>query len=622
MHDSQSHNEDALDLTAELRVMRLEPQSEVESSARSAERVLLLSKDSSTIKWATRWLRQYGLQVETPDTRLDARSIDEWRDYDAMIVDSSLSAREGGKVYQRILAQDDMPPVLVIASSTRDLDDILDARPLDILRKPFNWELNARRVVQAVRGAKLQSRLEESEAALSKALSVADRTRIQLRSRESYDMVTGLPNKRKFKTILTNSMQAVRRDGGSIAVFVIGFTRFRLVVEVMGQKEADLIVNKVGATLAECLTTLTRPETGSRGMSSAVVGSLEQARFGLMLNWSGHASVLADLQHSLMERLAQPFQVAGQAVNLLASLGVALYPQDADDVDSLLQRADNAMRDAQSRGGGIRHFCAETDEAAARKLRIEHLLHEALNEQRLTLAYQPIVSAEDGRLLAAEALLRWKGDDGDFFAPDEFVPIAEESGQMIRMGAMVLDLAIGQLAEWHAAGIACPYVCINLSRTQLLSTGFVKTVEHTLRQYQVDPTCIEFEISERGVFSGDEQIIGQLHELKALGVRLSLDDFGTGESAIGYLKELPIDVLKIDKSYIAGINANNKDAALTSAMVALGQRLDLLVIAEGVETQSQLDVLRQLGCEACQGYLFSRPLPAVEFAQRFNRDVI
>ncbi|MDH5455526.1 MAG: GGDEF domain-containing phosphodiesterase, partial [Gammaproteobacteria bacterium] len=312
--------------------------------------------------------------------------------------------------------------------------------------------------------------------------------------------------------------------------------------------------------------------------------------------------------------LARPIQIAGQMVSLSSCQGVALYPQDADDVDSLLQRADNAMRDAQSRGGGFKYYCAETDAAAARKLKIEHMLHEALEGDELSLAFQPITSVSSKRVFAAEALLRWRQADGSYVSPAEFVPVAEECGLMNRIGEFVLDEACAQLKAWHAAGIRLPHMCVNVAKVQLMSGEFVPTVRRILSKHNVSPASLELELSERGVLSGDLAVVEQLKELKALGIRLSIDDFGTGDSAIAYLRDLPVDVLKIDRSYVSGLVDNEKDEALVSAMVALGQRLSLKVIAEGVETREQLAVLRAMNCDAFQGFLISRPVTAAAFA--------
>jgi EAL domain-containing protein (putative c-di-GMP-specific phosphodiesterase class I) len=276
------------------------------------------------------------------------------------------------------------------------------------------------------------------------------------------------------------------------------------------------------------------------------------------------------------------------------------------------------MRDAQSRGGGFKYYCAETDAAAARKLKIEHMLHEAVDRNELSLAYQPITEVCRGRVTAAEALLRWRQRDRSYISPAEFVPIAEECGLMNRIGEFVLEQACEQLKKWQASGINLPHMCVNVARAQFVSGDFVATVKRVLARYDVDPGALELELSERGVLSGNFDVIEQLNELKALGVRLSIDDFGTGDSAIAYLRDLPVDVLKIDRSYVSGLPDNEKDAALVSAMVALGQRLNLKVVAEGVETREQLMALRELECDAFQGFLVSQPVPAEDFADLFG----
>ena len=339
-----------------------------------------------------------------------------------------------------------------------------------------------------------------------------------------------------------------------------------------------------------------------------------------MMTCSGDQAELAGLQQLLVEQLSRPVHISGQTVYLSACVGVSLFPQDASDVDSLLQRADNAMRDAQSRGGGFKFYCTETDAAAARKLKLEHMLHEALDNDGLTLAYQPITTAADGRITGAEALLRWEQPDGRFISPTEFVPIAEESGLMIRVGEVVLERACAQLMHWLDAGVALEHMCVNVSKVQLMSGEFARTVGRVLDTHGIEPGRLELELSERGVLSGDYDVINQLRDIKKLGVVLSIDDFGTGDSAIAYLKELPVDVLKIDRYYISGLTVDRKDAAIISAMIALGHSLDMKIVAEGVETKEQHDVLRLLGCDELQGFYMSEPVGSDVFVNLVKKN--
>ncbi|MDJ0698359.1 MAG: EAL domain-containing protein [Woeseiaceae bacterium] len=571
---------------------------------------LLLCRDSASRKWGPRWLRQAGLTANIPADLSSGLQLARKTRPDVIIVEAQLPSATGNLLYEDLLDAADLQiPVIVLCATTKEISAVTDSDAFDVARKPFDWQLVSRRARHAWHLQAMQSKLDARNEALGKALSLADAARERLRSRESFEPVTGLPNKTKFMDLLKRGMRAIDRDNNVLAVFVVGFTRFRLVVEAMGQEQADLVLNEIGQNLAKCLREASPAHRSNSGLRTAAVASLDQFRFGLMLTWSGDTDELDELRQALLDTLTRPIQIAGQTVHLSACLGIALYPQDAEDADSLLQRADNAMREAQGRGGGFKFYCVESDAAAARKLKIEHLLHEALDRRELTLAYQPIVRAEDISLVAVEALLRWRRSDGGELPPKEFVAVAEESGLMIRMGEFVLDEACRQLGEWHDAGFELPLMCVNVSKVQLMSGGFASFVRRCLERYELDPACLEFEVSERGVLSGNHDAISQLHELRSLGVRLSIDDFGTGDSAIAYLKDLPVDALKIDRSYVAGLHDNRKDFAIASAMVALGQRLDLQVIAEGVETDKQLASLRKLGCDAVQGFLISEAVP-------------
>lgn len=596
-----------LDLTQELRAITMPASDATQKIVGSGPKAVLLVRDKDVRKWGSRWLRQSGLDVEAPEKPQDTASMQLAMDAAVVVVDAGLKTKAGHIFYKQLtMTGAPTPSVFVMCANQRETKEAVEAQPFDIIRKPVAWEMVARRVVRAATLSKMQVQLDQSEHALRKALSFADQARKQLRSRESIEPVTGLPSKSKFKEIMGRGMRASMVTGGKVAVFVIGFTRFRLIVEAMGQSVADELLSKIAEELTDSLRGLDAPGDSGCGLHTAVVSSLDQARFGIMLSWSGSESTLERFKEHLLHRLSKPIAMPAQSVHLSACIGAAVHPADANSVDSLLQRAENAMREAQRRGGGFRYYCAETDAAAARKLQIERMLTEALDQNELRVAYQPIVRVDNDDVIAVEALLRWKRGDGTVIRPMEFIPIAEESGLMLRLGEYVLDRACAQLKEWLDAGFSVPCMCVNVAKVQLMHSSFFETVANVLNRHDIPAQKIELEISERGVLSGDYDVISQLHELKALGIRLSVDDFGTGESAIAYLKELPVDVLKIDKSYISGIVGDPRDAAITSAMVALGQRLNLTVIAEGVETQDQLAALQGLRCDAYQGFLHSR----------------
>ncbi len=579
---------------------------------------VVLCRDSGSRKWGPKWLSQAALQANVPSDPSNALELVRTTRPDVVFVEAVLVGSGGEPIYKMLLdAADVTSKIIVLCNGSREISAALEAGAFDVACKPYEWQAISHRARLAMRLKSSQESLAESTVALSEALEIANTARATLRSQQSFEPVTGLPNKSKFVDLLRRGMRAMDKDSGKLAVIVVGFTRFRLVIEAMGQEQADQILTEIGQTLSECLRNTPHSNSyGSQVLRTAVVATLDQFRFGLMLTNSGGEEELAQLQQQLLDALSRPIQIAGQTVHLSACLGLALYPEDAGEVDSLLQRADNAMRDAQSRGGGFKYYCAETDAAAARKLRIEHLLHEALDRDELSAAYQPIVDVATGKIIAAEALLRWRQPDGSVIAPDEFVEVAEESGLMIRTGEFILDEACERFCAWQEQGVRLPMICVNVSKVQLLSGAFPRTVQRILEAHKMRPDQLELEISERGVLSGDYDVIKQLHELKSIGVRLSIDDFGTGESAIAYLKELPVDALKIDRSYIAGIIDDRKDAAIASAMIALAQRLELTVIAEGVENEAQLARLRKLRCDAYQGFLFSQAVDADAFVVR------
>jgi diguanylate cyclase (GGDEF)-like protein len=594
---SQKSAEIGLDLTRTIRKLSMPDLAANDELREVGGTAVLFSSNSSATKWAPRWLNQYDVKTTVISEAANAISFIRATQPEVLIVDAAMLTETGVPLYREIMdARDLQIPVFVMCSSSREASAALEHEPYDLIRKPFEWALISRRVKYAVYARNLRKNFEDGQASLREALVVADAARQRLRQGESTEPVTGLPNRKKFAELVKRSMAAVDRDGSALAVIVVGFNRFRLVIEAMGQERADMILTELGKVLTDCMSESVPARSDTQRLRTSVVSSIDHFRFGIMVTTSGQENDLGHLQQMLLERLARPIQIEGQTVSLSSCQGVAIYPHDADGVDKLLQRADNAMRDAQSRGGGFKYYCAETDAAAARKLNIEHMLHEALDQDQLTLAFQPISDVKSGRVTAAEALLRWRQSDGSYISPAEFVPIAEDCGLMNRIGEFVLEQACVQLKEWHKAGIHLPQICVNVAKVQLMSGDFVPTVKRVLSKYEIDPGSLELELSERGVLSGEFEVVEQLKD-----------------SAIAYLRELPVDTLKIDRSYVSELTENDKDAALVSAMIALGQRLNLKVVAEGVERLETLTALRAMHCDAFQGFLISKPVPCDAF---------
>ncbi len=613
---------DPADMTTALKRLSIPVDTVDDAFEESAGTALFLCRDSDAKKWGPRWLSQSNMQVTVASDPANGLEIVRSMSPEIIVVEASLTDASGAALFTVLQDAADIGAfIIVLCGNARETKAALDTEVFDVARKPFDWQAIARRAGNALQLKSTKSAFDEANQALQEALDLANVARQRLRSQERFEPVTGLPNKVKFVDLLRRAMRGSDRDGSTLAVFVVGFTRFRLVIEAMGQEQADRVLTEIGRKLVGCLKSASvAADPDQPGLRTAAIGVLDQFRFGLLMTVREGSDSIQSFQSHLLETLSRPIEIQGQVVHLSACLGVAMYPQDADGVDKLLQRADNAMRDAQSRGGGFKFHCAATDLAAARKLRLENMLHESLERRELSLAYQPIIDVKSGQLRSVEALLRWRQPDNSLIPPDEFVVIAEESGLMIRMGEYALELACRQLAAWRNEGLSIPYICVNVAKAQLMSSTFGSVVHRILRDQGLDASDLELEISERGVLSGDEDVVSQLRGLKSLGVRLSIDDFGTGDSAIAYLKELPVDVLKIDRSYVAGIAVEGKDVAIASAMIALGQRLQLIVVAEGVETEEQLQILREFGCDCYQGFYAAKPLDPQGFAEFVSKN--
>lgn len=596
------------DLTTQIRVLSERSTGRFDVAADGFERhsALLVCRDKSSQKWGPRWLRQSGIESVTetdPDTVLTVvRSMSP----DVIIVEACLVTADGEKVFQAIRgAMDIQIPVYALCGSTREVTEALDANVFDVARKPFDWQLLSRRIKATIAKSGRKAELEEMRESLTSALELANKVRKKLRETESFEPLTGLPNRSKFIDLVTQGMKAANRDQTMVAVFAIGFGRFRMIIEAMGQQSADRIVEEVAARLNRCLHDAGNLQRHNIGLRTAALGNTGAEQFGLMLTCSHDGDEIVALQRRITDELSGTTLLDGQAVYLSACVGVACYPRDADDAESLLLRSESAMREAQTRGGGFSFYNAEADARAARRFKLEHMLHEAIDRSELRVAYQPLTDIGSNRMVGVEALLRWPQPDGRFIQPEEFVPVAEDSGLMIRIGSFVLQESCRQLKAWHDEGLTSLRMCVNVSKCQLMSEDFASTVERTLHEHGLRPDRLELELSERGVLSGDGDLLDILLHLKRLGIALSIDDFGTGDAGIAYLKELPVDALKIDRSYVNGLADAGRDNAITSAMIALGQKLGMTVVAEGVESAEQLAILSSLGCDQYQGYYSS-----------------
>ena len=341
------------------------------------------------------------------------------------------------------------------------------------------------------------------------------------------------------------------------------------------------------------------------------VSRLGGDEFVVVLNGvAGADEITSIVEHRLVPLIRRAHDVDGAELHVSCSVGVAIYPDDAHDIDSLMRHADAAMYHAKFGGRDrVRFFTAELNERAQARLRLESSLRHAIERRELQLHYQPRMDARGEALVGVEALLRWQGAEGPV-SPAQFIPIAEDSGLIVPIGAWVIEEACRQQARWRAAGLGTLPVSINLSALQLRDAGLVASLREALHEHAVPGGMLELELTESMLMDRTELTLQQLHALKALGLKLAIDDFGTGYSSLNYLNRLPIDKLKIDRSFVQAMQDDPAALAITRAIIGLGHALGLQVVAEGVERAQQVRTLRAAKCDELQGYHFARPMPA------------
>lgn len=428
----------------------------------------------------------------------------------------------------------------------------------------------------------------------------------QLTHLANHDPLTGLPNRRLLIDHLSQALAHAARRERAVGVLFLDLDRFKTINDSLGHGAGDLLLKAVADRLRGCVR---------EGDTVARHGGDE---FVIILDDMAHAQDAAHIAQKLLEQVARPFhgdtQVSsGEDFFSTACIGISLYPGDGEDTQTLLKNADAAMYRAKARGGNsYQFFTPEMDTQARMRLSLENALHAALEYNQFKLHYQPQVDLASGEITGVEALLRWDHPSHGLVSPSEFIPLLEETGLIVPVGEWVLREACAQARTWREAGSPWLRVAVNLSARQLRDQSFADSVAQTLADFELDPACLELEITESMVMQQPHQAMDILSRLSNLGVRLAIDDFGTGYSSLSHLKLFPINTIKIDQSFVHDLPDDTNDAAIVQAIIALARALELDVIAEGVETREQRAFLRAYGCDAMQGYFFSRPLPAKE----------
>ena len=434
----------------------------------------------------------------------------------------------------------------------------------------------------------------------------------QLSYRAYHDSLTGLPNRMLFEDRLTQALGRAQRTGQPLATFCIDLDRFKFVNDTLGHHAGDILLSQFSARVQGLLR-----ETDT-------LARLGGDEFALILPELESRGFATDFAHKLVEAMKEPFDIVGQEIYITASIGIAFAPDDARDAIVLEKNADIAMYRAKALGrNGYQCFATEMASGGTNRLEMESLLRRAWGNREFMLYYQPQFDRFNN-MIALEALLRWTHHKLGPVPPSKFVPMAEESGLIVELGEWVLEEACGQCAKWQAKGLPPVRVAVNVSALQFSQSDFPATIERVLRKHKLDPRWLELEITETLLMKNTLDAAAKLEKIRATGVSIALDDFGTGYSSLAYLQWLPIDTLKIDRSFIRDIDLNCEGAdgtAVVRAIMSLGHGLKMKVVAEGVETDQQRQFLWAIGCNAMQGYLYGEAVPASQLEPKLPRAV-
>ena len=438
--------------------------------------------------------------------------------------------------------------------------------------------------------------------ASSRDISEIKATEKRLEHLAHYDTLSGLPNRSLLLVRLEQALSLAHRNHWTLAVIFIDLDHFKEVNDSLGHSTGDRLLTEVGKRLRHCVR------------ESDTVARLGGDEFVIVLDNVANPGVVSEVLGKLKDTLGRPVSLDGYELFVTASMGISLYPEDGRDAEMLLRNADSAMYHVKREGRNHWGFYSEKmNEQSRRRLQLTSGLRHAIGKNQFSLVYQPQLALATRSLCGAEALVRWEHPELGVISPLEFIPLAEDTGIIEEIGEWVLHEACRQIAAWCDDGVCLPRISINVSARQFKSTRFIERVEQLVQGHRLEPGCLDLEITESLLVRTDARLLNDMQRLCDIGVVFSVDDFGTGYSSLSYLKRFPISMIKADRSFVRDIPHDRDDIEITAAIISMSHKLNIRVIAEGVETLQQLTFLGEQGCDEIQGYLFSRPLPQAAF---------
>ncbi|WP_377705089.1 EAL domain-containing protein [Pseudoduganella sp. UC29_71] len=547
--------------------------------------VLIVDDDRSTRSTLRYTLQRDGFQVEEAADGVQALAMLKRFHPDVILMDAVMPVMDGFTACARLqeLPGGSSIPVLMITAlqDNSSVEKAFAAGASDYIPKPIHYAVLSQRVRRIIE---------------------ANRAEKRIRHLAYNDLLTGLPNRTLFFELLAQGIQQAGNDGKLLGVLFMDLDRFKYVNDNLGHDVGDRLLVAVAQRVRHSVRTVD------------TVARLGGDEFTVVLSDLDGPAAAATAAHNICRVLAAPFQIDGHDIFVTSSVGIAMYPHDGTDVATLVKHADSAMYRAKKTNTGFQFYEASMEQSISEHVRLESDLRRALEQEQLEVYYQPQASLEDGQIIAMEALVRWRHPTRGMVPPNEFIPLAEETGLINPLGDWVLRTACAQLRSWIAQGLPPLRVAVNLSVRQLLQKDFAASVEAVLADTGLPPHLLELEITESTLMENAQDTLKALHRLRGLGVRLSIDDFGTGYSSLSYLKRFPVDIIKIDRSFVRDVPMDADDVAIVTAIIALAHSLRLEVVAEGVETEAQLNFLKGRNCDLMQGYHLSPAIPPEQFA--------
>jgi len=419
----------------------------------------------------------------------------------------------------------------------------------------------------------------------------------------SHDSLTGLPNREMFNELLRHAIEVACRHQRRFAMLFIDLDRFKVINDSLGHDAGDILLTEIGNRLRETLR------------SSDVVARLGGDEFVVILEETAEREDVERIAHNLLSVLGEPMQLSGHECHTTASIGIAMYPSDGSDVQTLIKNADMAMYFAKEDGkNGFRFFTKDTRTQSIERLTLETALRRALDRNQFALHYQPKVDMATGQITGVEALLRWTHPELGVLPPMQFIPLAEETGLIVPIGRWVLKEACAQNMAWQRRGLRRISMAVNLSPRQFVDQHLLQDIDEALAASGMSPVLLQLEVTESMVMRNVSRAVKVLDAIQSRGIRLAIDDFGTGYSSMSLMKQFPIDTIKIDRSFVRDLPKDSEDQAIAQAIISMGKALGMTVVAEGVETTEQETFLRDHACDEMQGYLFSKPVPPQQMA--------